>query len=892
MRLPSGGRVDRNRALRFRFNGADLVGLAGDTLASALLANGVRTVATSVTCARPRGIVAAGSEEPSALVQVDAPFPEPMQLATTIELYDGFAGSSLSGQGRLADRPDPARYDATNAHCDVLVVGGGAAGVMAALDAAGSGARVILADERGVFGGWTVDVGADLSSIDIALAELSAAPDVRVLARTTVFGYHDDNYLLAVERRTNHLGAAAPAATARERLWRIRAREVLLATGAHERLIAFANNDLPGVMLAGAARAYVNRYAVRPGSRAVVFTNNDSAYPAAVDLAAAGVAVAAVVDVRKVDAHHAGLPVLSEHEVVAATGDGRVEHVEVAGIGGGPSAHFDVDLLAVSGGWNPAVHLFSQGGGATRWDERISAFVPSQARQRVTVIGAARGEGLDPVEPFWASGSADPAISFVDLQRDVTIGDLRRATGAGLRSIEHVKRYTTAGTGHDQGRTSGVLTCALVAESLDSQIAQVGTTTYRGPYTPVAFATLAGRNIGDLLDPIRVTSIHDVHVELGAEFENVGQWKRPRCYPRQGEDMTAAVLRECAAARTGVAYMDASTLGKIDVQGPDAPAFLDLIYTNLMSTLKVGSIRYGAMCRADGMIFDDGTVLRVAEDHYSTTTTTGNAAAVLDWMEEWLQTEWPHLRVHCTSVTEQWATIAVVGPWSRNVVGTLVPDLALDNQNFPFMTWRDALVAGLPARLARISFSGELAYELNVSWSAGRALWQAVSGAGQPYGITPYGTETMHVLRAEKGYPIIGQDTDGTVTPQDLGMDWVVSKKKPDFIGKRSFVRAENLRADRKHLVGLLPLDRDELLREGTQLIESAEIPAPPVPMLGHVTSSYRSAFLGRTFALALVRSGRDRIGSHIYAAFGSGTVPVEVTSPVLVDPEGARRDG
>jgi sarcosine oxidase, subunit alpha len=882
-RLPTGGRVDREHPLRFSFDGADYTGLAGDTVASALLANGVRTVATSVALGRPRGVVAAGSEEPSALIQVDAPFPEPMQLATTIELYDGFAGSSIAGQGRLADRPDTARYDALNAHCDVLVVGGGEAGLQAAVDAARRGARVILADEHREFGGWALDVGADLGRVDAAIAELTATPDVQLLPRTTIFGYYDDNFLLAVERRTNHLGASAPPSATRERLWRIRARNVVLATGAHERMIAFANNDLPGVMLAGAARTYVKRYGVRPGTRAVVFTNNDSAYSTAADLRAVGVQIAAIVDVRSDD---------PPREVVAAGGDRLVEHVDVAPIDGGRSTRIEADLLVVSGGWNPAVHLFSQGGGTTRWDERLSAFVPDRARQRVTVVGAANGDGLDAVEPFWASGAADPVLSFVDLQRDVTVADLRRATNAGLRSVEHIKRYTTAGTAHDQGKTSGVLTSALAADSLDRQIAELGTTTYRGPYTPVAFATLAGRNIRDLLDPIRITSIHDAHVELGAAFENVGQWKRPWFYARPGEDIDAAVLRESATARTGVAYMDASTLGKIDVQGPDAPEFLDLIYTNLMSTLKVGSVRYGAMCHADGMIFDDGTVMRIADDRYFTTTTTGNAAAVLDWMEEWLQTEWPHLRVYCTSVTEQWATIAVVGPQSRSVVGALVPGLAVDNDSFPFMTWRDAMIAGLPGRVARISFSGELAFELNVAWSQGRALWEAVSSAGKPYGMTPYGTETMHVLRAEKGYPIIGQDTDGTVTPQDLGMGWVVSKKKPDFIGKRSFARLENVRVDRKHLVGLLPLDRDELLREGTQLIESDSVGAPPVPMIGHVTSSYRSAYLGRTFALALVRSGRDRIGSQIYAAVGSRAVPVEVTSPVLVDPEGARRDG
>ncbi|MEU9387878.1 glycine cleavage T C-terminal barrel domain-containing protein, partial [Streptomyces sp. NPDC048279] len=457
--------------------------------------------------------------------------------------------------------------------------------------------------------------------------------------------------------------------------------------------------------------------------------------------------------------------------------------------------------------------------------------------------------------------TATGAPRFVDLQRDVTVADLARATGAGLRSVEHTKRYTTAGTAGDQGKTGGVLASGVVAELLGVDVSALGLPTFRPPYTPVAFAALAGRHRGALHDPVRTTALHGLHVAHGALFENVGQWKRPWYYPRDGEDRETAVLRECRAAREGVALMDASTLGKIDVQGPDAALFLDRLYTNMISTLKVGSIRYGVMCRLDGMVFDDGTVIRLAPDRFLVTTTTGNAAAVLDWMEEWLQTEWTGLRVHCTSVTEHWATVALVGPRSREVLGSLAPWLAVSNDDFPFMTWRQTAVAGLDARVCRISFSGELAYEINVSpWRAG-ALWEALCTAGEPYGITPYGTETMHVLRAEKGYPIVGQDTDGTVTPQDLGMGWAVSRKKTDFIGKRSHTRPDTARPGRKQLVALLTDDPGALLPEGTQLVAGRELPAPPVPMLGHVTSSYRSAALGRTFALALVKGGRDRIG-------------------------------
>jgi sarcosine oxidase subunit alpha len=423
----------------------------------------------------------------------------------------------------------------------------------------------------------------------------------------------------------------------------------------------------------------------------------------------------------------------------------------------------------------------------------------------------------------------------------------------------------------------------------------MGTTTFRPPYTPVAFAALAGRDRGALFDPERTTALHDWHVAQGAVFEDVGQWKRPRHYPRAGEDMDAAVLRECAAVRGGVGILDGSTLGKIDVSGRDAAELLDRIYTNLMSSLKVGSIRYGVMCGVDGMVIDDGTVLRLAEDRFLVYTTTGGAAKILDWMEEWLQTEWPQLQVALTSVTDHWATFPVVGPRSRDVIGAVFGDLDVANEAFPFMTWRDTALDRVPVRVARVSFSGELAFEVNVNASYAPALWERLLAAGRPYGITPYGTETMHVLRAEKGYPIIGQDTDGTVTPQDLGMAWAVSKKKPDFIGKRSFSRAENQNPLRKQLVGLLPVDGVTRLPEGSQIVEFCSddaLPPPPVPMLGHVTSSYRSAELGRTFALALVKSGQSRIGETLHVPVDGALVPVEVTGSVLVDPEGARRDG
>ncbi|MGW1714047.1 sarcosine oxidase subunit alpha family protein [Streptomyces sp. NPDC002156] len=944
-RLRQGGRVDRDTVLRFTVDGRELTGHPGDTVASAMLANGLVEVAPSIYRGRPRGIVSAGVEEPNALLQIDGSYSEGMLPATAVELYDGLSATTLSGLGRLDPGTDPAVYDKKYVHTDVLVVGAGPAGLAAAAAAAGSGARVILVDDQPEAGGSLLSgTPADAEWAAEVRAALDAAPEAVVLQRTTAFGSYDDNYVLALQRRTDHLGTLE--GVSRQRLWHIRARQVVLATGAHERPLVFAGNDRPGVMLAGAVRTYLNRYAVAPGSRAVVSTTNDRAYDAVADLHAAGVDIAAVVDARTELSDRAaqlagatGVRVLTGSAVVDTAGEGRLTGVTVQALDAdgqltGAAESFDCDLLAVSGGWSPVVHLHSQRQGRLRWDEDLVAFVPDGSVRDQQVVGAARGTyGLDGCRAEGARAGAQaatdagfpvpvPTVSYeevrpevralwlvpapegepggwdthlVDLQRDVTVADVWRSTGAGMRGVEHVKRYTSLGTANDQGKTSGVNAIGVIAEALGGSLGEIGTTAYRAPYTPVAFAALAGRERGELFDPERTTSVHSWHVAQGAEFEDVGQWKRPRYYPRPGEDMDTAVARECRAAREGVAFMDASTLGKIEIWGADAGEFLNRVYTNAFKKLKPGLARYGVMCKPDGMIFDDGVTLRLDDNRYFMTTTTGGAANVLDWLEEWLQTEWPELDVHCTSVTEQWSTIAVVGPQSREVVAHLAPDVDLSNEAFPFMAFRETtLASGIPARICRISFSGELAYEINVSAWYGLAVWEEVYAIGRPYDITPYGTETMHVLRAEKGYIIVGQDTDGTVTPQDAGMSWVVSKQK-DFIGKRSYSRADTSRTDRKQLVGLLPADRRTRLPEGTQLV-APDVPltpeAGPVPMLGHVTSSYHSPALGRPFALALVADGRARIGETLLAPVGEELVHVEVADFVLYDPEGTRRDG
>ncbi|XAS71924.1 2Fe-2S iron-sulfur cluster-binding protein [Micrococcaceae bacterium Sec5.1] len=975
-RLATGGRIDRSIAWRFTVDGQEFTGHPGDTIASALLANGHINAGNSLYEDRPRGIMAAGVEESNALVKIAPRFPghvaESMLPATAVSLVDGMNVELLSGLGKLDPAEDKAEYDKKYVHTDVLVVGGGVAGLAAAREAVRTGARVILIDDQPELGGSllsgstaeglqeTIEGKPALEWVADVEAELVSAEECTVLNRTTAFGSYDSNYFIAAQNRTDHLTVPAASGVSRQRIWHIRAQQVVLAPGAHERPLVFENNDRPGIMLASAVRTYLNRYAVAAGSRVVISTTNDSAYLLATDLKAAGVAIAAVVDARPqisakaAAAVESGIRVLIGSAVADTSADenGRLNGVTVRSINDDGELtsgveHIAADLLAVSGGWSPVVHLHSQRQGKLRWDDDLAAFIPAAPVRDQQVVGAGRGsyelqdclaEGISagvaasiaagfesattpvdlqapvasaPTRQLWLvpGQTGEPGEwhhHFVDFQRDQSVADVLRSTGAGMRSVEHVKRYTSISTANDQGKTSGVNAIGVIAAALKfggaesvPGVGEIGTTAYRAPFTPVAFAALAGRQRGELFDPARVTSIHPWHVAQGALFEDVGQWKRPWYYPQSGEDMDTAVLRECAAVRDSVGFMDATTLGKIEIRGKDAGEFLNRVYTNAFKKLAPGSARYGVMCTPDGMIFDDGVTLRLDDDRFFMTTTTGGAAKVLDWLEEWHQTEWPELDVVFTSVTEQWSTIAVVGPKSRAVIAKVAPQLAenggLNAEAFPFMTFRETtLASGVQARVCRISFSGELAYEINIPSWYGLNTWEAVAAAGAEFNITPYGTETMHVLRAEKGYPIVGQDTDGTVTPQDAGMDWIVSKAK-DFIGKRSYLRKDASREDRKHLVSVLPVDHSLRLPEGTQLVEKGIPVNPaygPVPMEGFVTSSYHSAALGRSFGLALIQNGRNRIGETLVASVGDQLVDVVVGETVLFDVEGTRKDG
>jgi len=916
----AGSRIDRSRRLAFTFDGVALTGFAGDTLASALIANDVPTVSRSVALGRPRGVFAAGPEDPNAWVQLEAPYSDPMAMATMVELAEGLRARSIAGRGRLEPPAASRRFDRRYLHCDVLVAGGGPSGIAAALAASAGGARVALVEQQAAFGG-----SADVAPTGVrdglaawvagALDELRRRPEVTLLSRTAATGSYDDNYFILEQRLGEHAGAVS---TTQRRIVEVRAKKAILATGAIERPIVFANNDRPGVMLASAAVAFAVRYGALAGRRAVVFTTNDGGLHAAERLRELGVEVLAVVDTRD------GMAVLDTR------GDDRLEAVLAGDLDGAGGEWIDGDLLAVSGGHDPNLNLHHQRRGESVFDPAGGCLMPGSPLRDQQIVGRAAGRrsAVERIADGLAAGAAaamavgypggEPPVPelpedagraarhawlvpaaaggglerhFVDLHRDVVASEIARGVGAGLRAMEHVKRFTLAGTGADQGKLAGLNVATIAAAQMGLEPGSLAPSSARPPTMPLSFELLAGRAQRDLFDPVRTTPIHGWHVARGAIFENVGQWKRPWYYPLAGETMDEAVLRECAAVRGSVGIVDASTLGKIDVQGPDAAEFLNRLYTNAFDNLAVGMCRYGLLCKPDGMVFDDGVVMRLADDRFLTTTTTGGAAAVFDHMEEYLQTEWPYLRVRLTSVTEQWATIAVVGPRSRDVMARLAPAVAVDNESFPFMAIRYGEVAGRPARIARVSFSGELAFEINVPGYEALDTWEAVMAAGEPFGITPYGTEAMHALRAGKGCIVVGHETDGTTTPYDLGMGWVVSKRKPFFRGRRSFSRPDTSRPDRKHLVGLLPLDPHARLPEGAQLVADPG-GAIPMPMIGHVTSSYDSATLGRTFALALVRSGRERLGQVIHAPLEDRTIAATIVEPVFYDPEGKRRDG
>ena len=993
-RIHKGGQINRDKSLHFTFNGKTYEGYEGDTLASAMIANGIRIIGRSFKYHRPRGIIGSGAEEPNAIFQIgEGASTEAAIKATQVELYDGLIATNekgwpslsfdvgivndffsklfgagfyyktfmypaklwkfyeyflrrMAGLGRAPTEKDPDKYSHQNTHCDVLVVGAGPAGIMSAITAAKSGAKVIIADEKANLGGSLLSSNDEINNMSAAdwassqQAVLEQLPNVTCLKRSTVFGYYDHNFLTICERCTDHIPNPEPNQI-RQRLWRVRAKRVVLAQGAFERPLVFANNDRPGVMLASAVSDYINRFAVLPGKDVVLFTNNDSAYATAIDLKHAGAESIMIVDCRpdnKSDLvkkmKSIGIECRFNAVVTDVIGKNTVKGVEIADYDYQSNVHSQskinrsCDLLVCSGGWSPAVHLHSQSGGKNKWDKENHCFVPSEIKQASASVGSCNGtwnlsdclkEGvacaqgflselnfevvdcdapktkeveLQPIMPLWrVKDECEPEFSpkqFIDYQNDTTVSDIYLAVREGYTGIEHVKRYTALGFGTDQGKLGNINGMAILAEALNKPIEKIGTTTFRPAYTPVSFGVCAGEDIAALFEPSRKTALHNFHTNINAPFELVGQWLRPWYFPKNNEDIHDAVKRECLATRNALGIMDASTLGKIDVRGKDAVTFLERIYTHDISKMIIGRCSYGLMLGEDGMIKDDGVIARLGEDHFYLTTTTGGAASVMSWLEQWLQTEWPELDVYLTSLTDHLSTITLAGPNSRRVLQKIgIKDI--NPEDLAFMSTCKTYLSGIEVDLFRVSFSGELAFEVNVDSNFAMYIWRILMEVGKEFDITPYGTETMHVLRAEKGFIIVGQDTDGSVTPIDVGLGWLLSKEK-DFIGKRSLLRDDSSRENRKQLIGLHSVDGISVIPEGAQLInERAD--SGPTAMCGHVSSSYYSPILDHPIALALLESGRNRYDEKLLACSSDGDeVEVSVTKPIFYDPKGARQ--
>jgi sarcosine oxidase, subunit alpha len=997
-RLAKGGRlIDRTAAVEISFNGKRMKGYQGDTLASVLLANDQMLVGRSFKYHRPRGIVASGPEEPNALVNLGSGARlEPNQRTTMTEVFDGLEASSQNhwpslefdvgvvnnyvsrflpagfyyktfihprpfwkhvfepiirhsaGLGKAPTTGDADRYEQAYAFCDVLVVGGGVAGLLAARAAAQDGARVIVLEQAAQLGGRSPVDETTVEGIPVedwlakAEADLRAMDNVTIRTRTTGAGVYDHGYVLADERVADHTpGDGRP----KHRLWRIRTGKIITATGAIERPLSFAGNDLPGVMLAGAVRDYVVNHAVSPGDRTVVVTNNDSAYQTALALKAAGLEVPVILDARDTAdgalpeaARAAGIRVLTGRAIAKVKGGKRVTGVAVCAQAGEGAVLEEIacDAVAMSGGWSPVVHLWSHCGGKLLWDETISAFVPDPARPplnhdgsaMVSVVGAAAGlldlpailedvasTGISArvetkgrrkedvpktvktsveIPPIWVMPQGAPITlrskMWLDYQNDVKVSDVQLAAREGYQSVEHTKRYTTLGMATDQGKLSNINGLAVLADALGQEIPQVGTTTFRPPYTPVTLGALAGESRGEIFQPLRRTPMHESHEKSGAYFEPVGLWRRPYCFPRAGETHEQAVHREVLNTRSSLGLLDASTLGKIIVKGPDAGKFLDMMYTGVMSTLLVGKCRYGLMCNEQGFLSDDGVVARIDEDTWLCHTTSGGADRIHAWMEDWLQCEWWDWQVYTANVTEQYAQVAVVGPNARKLLQVL-GGMDVSKEALPFMQWADGTLGGFPVRAYRISFSGELSYEIAVPASHGAAFWDACMEAGKALGAMPYGTECLHIMRAEKGFIMIGDETDGTVIPQDLGLDWAISKKKADFLGKRGQERSFLASPERWKLVGFETLD-GSVIPDGSYIVAAGVNGNGQRNVQGRVTSTYYSPTLKRGIAMGLLHHGPQRMGEVVeFNTVSGGTVKARVRDAVFYDKDGEKQN-
>ena len=986
--------IDQTTRVSFKFDGKTYFGFKGDTLASALLANNVHLVGRSFKYHRPRGIMTSGSEEPNAIVQINknSSVTEPNVRATEVEIYDGLEASSQNcwpsvnfdigginnflspllpagfyyktfmwpasfwekyeyfirksaGLGQSPTEPDPDIYDHNYVHCDVLVIGGGISGIMAAKISAENNFKTLLLEERPNLGGTTIYQKNDYFKIndqyssdwlEKEIEQIKNLKNLEIKTRTSVAAYHGYNYLLARENLTDHLPLEKKQNTIRQRLLKIRAKKVITATGSIERPLIFDNNDRPGIMLSSAIKKYADFYGVACGKENVLFTNNDTAYETAISLNNKGIKINAIIDIREQnksdltnEINKAGIKIYNSYTVINTKGYKKINKITIMKLSKDGKTVTDskidinCDCLGVSGGWTPAVHLFTQSGGKLKFDDNDNIFIPNKYPSDQLSIGSCNGNlELDDIisninkslknflkisktnfenlkinssksisrRNIWllpSNKTVSKTKAFVDFQNDATAKDIKLALREGFRSIEHVKRYTTTGMGTDQGKLGNMNALGIISDTSNVKMSDLGTTTFRPPYTPLTFGTIVGRNVGEFFDIFRKTPMHDWHVQHKAKFENVGQWKRAWYYPKGNESMHDAVQRESKAAREGAGILDASTLGKIDIQGSDASEFLNRVYTNAWSKLAVGKCRYGLMLNEDGMVYDDGVTTRLSENHYIMTTTTGGAANVLGKLEDYLQTEWPELDVYLTSVTDHYATASVCGPNSKKIISKIIPNLDLSDENFPHMSFKNAKIGNIKCRVMRISFTGEQSYEINIQANYGKSLWEKCMDAGNEFNITPYGTETMHLLRAEKGFIIVGQDTDATLTPIDLQMDWIVSKKKYDFIGKRSLYRSDTIRDDRKQLVGILTDDPNEVLEEGAQIV--ADTSKKPVEMLGHITSSYFSPNLNKSIALGVVKGGKNMMGQKLFIPMKDKIINVKIADPVFLDKENKR---
>ena len=997
-RIPDHGRlIDRADERIFTFNGKTMRGYAGDTLASALLANDQMLMGRSFKYHRPRGVVASGAEEPNALMNLGTGSRfEPNQRATTTELFDGLVAASQNhwpsldfdvgavnshlsrflpagfyykmfmyprafwkhvyepiirqsaGLGNAPKERDADTYEHFYAFVDVLIVGGGIAGLLAARTAAQSGAKVLLIEQTAHWGGRAPVDGGTVNNtpiqayIDEIVSELATMDNVTLRTRLMGAGVYDHGYALGYERLSDH---APDNDGPRHRLWRIRARQIITATGAIERPLSFAGNDVPGVMLASAMRDYVVNYGVAPGQRSVIVTNNDDGYRTAIALRNAGLEVSRILDARESgggaamqEAASLGIRVDCGRAVAKVTGGKRVRAVHICAQSGAGGALEEIacDAVAMSGGWSPVVHLWSHCGGKLVWDREQSFFRPDPDRAPtgakgevfVNVAGSANGAMnladvvLDadiagknavkaagfkakrtkpplvdpqiesPIEPVWLMPKdAFPHLrskSWLDFQNDVKVSDVQLAAQEGYESVEHTKRYTTLGMATDQGKLSNINGLATLANALNADIPAVGTTTFRPPYTPISMGAIGGEARGEIFQPIRKTPIHDWNETHGADWEPVGQWRRPYAYLNSGETVHKAVIREVNNTRQHVGLLDASTLGKLLVKGPDAGKFLDMLYTNMMSNLKPGRCRYGLMCSENGFLSDDGVVARINDDTFLCHTTTGGADRIHAHMEEWLQTEWWDWKVYVANLTEQYAQIAVVGPDARRVLEKL-GGMDLSADALKFMDWKDGKTGGFDTRVYRISFSGELSYEIAVPASQGLAFWIALTEAGQEFGIMPYGTEALHIMRAEKGFIMIGDETDGTVIPQDLGLNWAISKKKADYLGKRAQERSFMTDPNRWKLVGLETTD-GSVLPDGAYVVGEGTNANGQRNVIGRVTSTYYSPTLDKGIAMGLVLHGPDRMGDVLNIPGTGDTVyTAKIVDPVFYDKDGEK---